>query len=94
MFRSISRLILKLAYIPLNCIGSFTFDPNIGTISLTNRPLTSGIAIIENDGASWVMDSDQTYKSVDPYVIDLLTLHNNRFLAQKNAVKSREDCYY
>jgi hypothetical protein len=66
----------------------------MGTISLTNRPLTSGIAIIENDGASRVMGSDQTYESVDPYVTDLLTLHDNRFLAQKNAVKSREDCYY
>ena len=94
MFRGISRLILKLARVPLNRIGSFTFDPNTGTISLTNRPLTSGIAIMENDGAYRVMDSDQTYESVDPYVADLLTLHDNRFLAQKNAVTSREDCYY
>jgi hypothetical protein len=94
LFRGTSRLILKLARVPLRRIGSFTFDPDMGTISLTNRPLTSGIAIIENDGASRVMDSDQTYESVDPYVTDLLTLHDNRFLAQKNAVKSREDCYY
>ncbi|KAL2264096.1 hypothetical protein VTK26DRAFT_2298 [Humicola hyalothermophila] len=65
LFRGISRLILKLARVPLNRIGSFSFDPDMGTISLTNRPLTSGIAIMENDGAP-----------------------------RKNAVKSREDCYY
>lgn len=40
------------------------------------------------------MDTDHTYKSVDAYIADLLTLHDNRFLAQQNAVKSKEDCYY
>ncbi|KAK4151607.1 hypothetical protein C8A00DRAFT_45227 [Chaetomidium leptoderma] len=94
LFRGISRLILKLARVPLDRIGSFTFDPNTGTISLTNRPLTCCLAIIENDGAPRVMDADQTYESVDPYVADLLTLHDNRFLAQHNAVTSKEDCYY
>lgn len=58
LFRGISRLILSLARVPLNRIGSFTFDPNNGTISLTNRPLTCGVVIMENDGAQRVMDTD------------------------------------
>lgn len=40
------------------------------------------------------MDRHQTYESVDPYVAGLLTLHDNRFLAQQNAVTSKEDCHY
>lgn len=40
------------------------------------------------------MEPGQTYESVNLYVADYLTLHDNRFLAQKNAVKSKGDCYY
>ncbi|KAK4145988.1 uncharacterized protein C8A04DRAFT_26148 [Dichotomopilus funicola] len=94
LFRGISRLMLQLARIPLDRTGSFTFDPDTAVISLTNRPLTCSLAILENDGAEQVIEPNRTYESVDPYVEDLLTLHDNRFLAQPNAVTTKEDCYY
>lgn len=93
LFRGISRLILSLAKVPLDRIGSFTFNPDNETISLTNRPLVCDHVIIENDGAERAMDADQTYETVDAYIADLLTLHDNRFRAQQNAVMDREDCY-
>ena len=93
LFRGISRLILSLARVPLDRIGSFTFNSNSGTISLTNRPLTCDHTIIENDGAERVMDADQTYETVESYITDVLTLHDNRLRAQPNAVHDLQDCY-
>lgn len=93
LFRGISGLILALARVPLHRIGSFTFHNN-GTISLTNRPLTCGVVILENDGAKRVMESDRTYESVEPYISDLLTTHDNRFISQQNAVIDVADCHY
>lgn len=55
---------LRLAHVPLGHIGSFTFH-NDGIISLANRPLTTGVAILENDGAQRVMDPGETYEHVD-----------------------------
>lgn len=40
------------------------------------------------------MEEGRTYESVEPYVSDLLTTHDNRFMAQLNAVKNAADCYY
>lgn len=93
LFRDISRLILGLAKVPLDRIGSFTFNPNDETISLTNRPLTCDLVIIENDGAKRTMATDQTYETTDPYITDLLALHDNRFLDQPNAANNLRDCY-
>lgn len=93
MFCGISSLILALARVPLSCLGSFTFHNN-GTMSLTNRPLTCGVVILENDRAKKVMEADRTYESVEPYISDLLTTHDNRFIAQQNAVNDAADCHY
>lgn len=93
MFRGISRLILSLARVPLDRIGSFAFDPNTATISLSNRPLTCDHVIIENDGARRTMGAAQTYDAVDPYIADVLALHDNRLRAQPNAVLNLQDCY-
>ncbi|KFH48864.1 hypothetical protein ACRE_002340 [Hapsidospora chrysogenum ATCC 11550] len=94
LLRGISRLMLCLARVPSDRIGSFTSDPGSGTISLANRPLTSCVVCIENDGSPRVIDAGQTYETVDPYVADFPTLHDNRFSAQRNAVTGREDCHY
>lgn len=47
-----------------------------GTVSLTNRPLPS----------------DETYSCPEPFVADMLALHEGAFLAHRNAVFDTADC--
>ncbi|TVY91114.1 hypothetical protein LAWI1_G004340 [Lachnellula willkommii] len=76
LFRGIARLMLSLANIPQPRIGSFKFHAD-GTITLTNRPLPCSVIILEND---------------EPFVADMLTLHENRFLSNPNAIYDASDC--
>lgn len=50
--------------------------------------------ILENSGADRVMERSQTYPCAEPYISDLLTQHDRRLLAQRNAVKNEPDCHY
>ncbi|KND92743.1 hypothetical protein TOPH_02889 [Tolypocladium ophioglossoides CBS 100239] len=40
------------------------------------------------------MEENKTYSCVEPYISDLLTFHDGRFLAQPNAVIDERDCRY
>ncbi len=90
LFRGLSRIILAIARIPQPKIGSFRFNDN-GTITLDNRPLTSSMTILEAEGAPRTIASDKTYTSVDAFVSDLTTFHDERFLAAPNAVTDQSD---
>ncbi|KAK1772055.1 hypothetical protein QBC33DRAFT_575755 [Phialemonium atrogriseum] len=59
-----------------------------GTISLTNRPLRCGMAILENDGAPRVMHRNDTYTCVEPYVSDMLTFHDGQGCRYQMAVRA------
>ena len=48
--------------------------------------------IHENNGAPRVLRKKATYDCVDPYISDLLTFHDERFMAQQNAVDYELDC--
>ncbi|KAH8772443.1 hypothetical protein F5882DRAFT_174322 [Hyaloscypha sp. PMI_1271] len=91
LFRGMSRLILSLARIPQRRIGSFQFHNN-GTITLTNRPLPCSVIILENDGAPRTIQRNETYTCTEPFVADMLTLHENSFLSNRNAVYDTKDC--
>ncbi|KAH0425489.1 hypothetical protein CcaCcLH18_10948 [Colletotrichum camelliae] len=91
LFKGISRILLSLARIPQQRIGSFRFHDD-GTVTLTNRPLSCSVMIFENDGAPRVMHPDETYGCTESYVSDLLTLHDRRFLHQPNAAYDDKDC--
>lgn len=91
LFRGMARVMLSLARIPQPRIGSFRFH-NDGTITLTNRPLTSSTMILESKGAPRVMLCKNTYACTEAFVSDILTFHDNRFLNQPNAVYDEEDC--
>ncbi|EJT79819.1 hypothetical protein GGTG_04902 [Gaeumannomyces tritici R3-111a-1] len=65
-------------------IGSFQFHDD-GTISLTNRPLESTIARLENEGAPRTMPQNATYQATEAYVSDMLTFHDRSFLNHPNA---------
>ena len=91
LFRGMARLMLSLARIPQPRIGSFNFHNN-GTITLTNRPLPCSIIILENNGAPRTISRNETYTSTEPFVADMLTFHDDFFLANPNAVSSMGDC--
>jgi len=59
LFKGIARLMLLLAYIPQPRIGLFRFYNN-GTITLTNRPLSCTIMILENDGTPTTIQPNDT----------------------------------
>ncbi|PNY29608.1 Uncharacterized protein TCAP_00474 [Tolypocladium capitatum] len=63
LFRGLSRLVLSVSRIPLPRIGSWCCHED-GSITLSNRPLTCGVIILENDGAPRVMEEKKTYSCV------------------------------
>ncbi|KAG5922924.1 hypothetical protein E4U42_005146 [Claviceps africana] len=91
LFRGMSRILLSLARIPQARIGSFQFH-NDGTITLTNRPLSCSMMILENEGATRTMLPSTTFACTDAYVSEAITFHDHRFLSQPNAVFDEEDC--
>jgi hypothetical protein len=91
LFRGMARLMLSLANIPQPRIGSFQFHPD-GTITLTNRPLPCSVIILENDGALRTIQRNETYTCTELFVADMLTLHENSFLSNPNAVYDAKDC--
>lgn len=93
LFRGLSRLMLTVARLPLPRIGSWHFHDD-GTITLSNRPLTCNLVIIENNGAPRIIQPGDTYTCVEPYIWDLLTLHDGRLHIQPNAAMDEADCRY
>ncbi|PNY25627.1 Uncharacterized protein TCAP_04425 [Tolypocladium capitatum] len=91
LFRGMARLILSLARIPQSRIGSFRFN-NDCTITLTNRPLICSMIILENDGTPRTINEKDTYMCTEAFVADMLSLHENRFLSNLNAVIDEYDC--
>ena len=83
--------LLYLARIPQARIGSFQFNDN-GIITLTNRPLSCSMMILENDGATRTIQRNDTFSCTHAFVSETLTFHDQRFLSQQNAVYSEVDC--
>lgn len=91
LFRGLACVILSLTRVPQPRIGSFRFNAD-GSVTLTNRPLPCCVAILENGGAARAMPSDETYSCPEPFVADILALHDRAFLAQRNAIFDTADC--
>ncbi|EEQ86121.1 uncharacterized protein BDCG_09390 [Blastomyces dermatitidis ER-3] len=93
LYHDLSRIFLRLANTPLPKIGSFVIDNN-GFLRLTNRPLSLGIQELENEEIPTGMPRDYTYSTVDSYVVDTLSLHDNRLQHQPNAINDLADYIY
>lgn len=93
LFRDLSRIYLSLSRTPLPRIGSFIIDNN-GFICLQNRPLSLGIQDLENERIPTDMPRDYTYSTVDSYIADILSLHDNRLRHQPNAINDLGDYIY
>jgi len=84
-------MILSLARVPQPRIGSFRFHAD-GTLMLANRPLLCCVPILENGGTPRTMPRDETYTYTEPFISDMLALHDGSFLANRNAVYDEVDC--
>jgi hypothetical protein len=90
-FHGLTRLILSLARVPQPQIGSFRFHRDC-TISLSNRPLSCSVIILENDGAPRTIPKNTTYSCTDSFVTDILTFHDSSLLSNPNAGYDDDDC--
>lgn len=90
LFRDLSLIMLDLAKVPLPRIGSWTMD-NSGVLKLTNRPLTLLLHQLENAEIRTGIPRDRTYTSVEPYLLDLITCHDNRLRYQPNSIHHQSD---
>lgn len=90
LFRDLSKIMLSLTSVPLSHIGSLTINDQ-GILSLTNRPLSILIPEAENDSCPPIIDRNHVYSTVESYVLDLFTYHDNRIRYQPNSVGSIDD---
>ncbi|KAJ9644797.1 uncharacterized protein PV06_08292 [Exophiala oligosperma] len=89
-YKSLSKIMLNLARCPLPKIGSFTIN-NSGEISLSNRPLTARLPLLECEGIPTSIPSDRCYSTTDSYIRDLLDCHDLKLKHQPNAVRDKYD---
>ncbi|KAG5921178.1 hypothetical protein E4U42_005943 [Claviceps africana] len=90
LYRGYAKVVISLARVPQPRIGSFRFHSD-GTISLSNRPLTTTLAILENDGMPRCIPRDRTYTNADLWVSDMLSFHAGRLSTDVNAALHAED---
>ncbi len=72
LFKGIAQIMLSLPRVPQTRIGSFQFHDD-GTITLTNRPLSCSMMILENEGAPRTIPRGETYSCTDAFVSDTRT---------------------
>ncbi|EXJ82340.1 hypothetical protein A1O3_06153 [Capronia epimyces CBS 606.96] len=89
-YRSLSRIMLDLARHHFTKIGSFTVD-NYGNISLSNRPLTIQLPLLESSGIPTGIPRDRTYVTTDSYIRDILKCHDMKLRYQPNAVPDESE---
>lgn len=89
-YRSLSRIMLDLAHISLPKIGSFTIHDS-GEMSLSNRPLTMQLPLLESSGIPVSIPRGRTYITTDSYIRDLLDCHDLKLRHQPNSVRDNYD---
>lgn len=90
LFGDLSRIMLSLDRFPFPCIEALTIDDH-GTTSLTNRPLTCTLQQLENFGIPTDIPRDVTYSTVDTYLSDILSYHDNCIQHMPNSIHSTSD---
>ncbi|CAG9951872.1 unnamed protein product [Clonostachys rosea f. rosea IK726] len=88
--RSLARILLSLAAVPLPRIGAFRLD-DVGCIHLDNRPLSTEVIMQENEGLPLRVPRYTTYTRADDFVLAQLDAFDNRLLHQPNTVTSEID---
>ncbi|KAG5917188.1 hypothetical protein E4U42_007356 [Claviceps africana] len=91
LFSGLARIIVSLSRVPQPRIGSFEFHDDC-TVTLTNRPAFAATALLENCGAKRSIPVRRTYSSTEPFISDMITLHDNYFYGNQSAVDDEHDC--
>ncbi|KAF5017204.1 hypothetical protein F66182_10893 [Fusarium sp. NRRL 66182] len=88
--RSLARILISLAAVPLPRIGAFRLD-DAGHVQLDNRPLTMEVVMQENEDIPLDMPRHETYTRVDDFVLACLDALQNRLVYQPNTMPSMAD---
>ncbi|KAG5981690.1 hypothetical protein E4U55_002671 [Claviceps digitariae] len=91
LFHGLARIIVSLSRVPQSRIGSFEFRDDC-TVTLTNRPVFAATVLMENGGARRSIAARETYSSTEPFVADMMTLHDNNFYDNPTAVADEDEC--
>lgn len=91
--RDLVRVMLSLASVPLPRIGAFRMDHD-GYLQLDNRPQSAQFTVQENEGIPLGISRRTTFSRVDDFVLQHLTVFDNRLLHQPNAISSHDDAWY
>ncbi|TWU77210.1 hypothetical protein ED733_008680 [Metarhizium rileyi] len=91
LIHGLARIMISLSRIPQPRIGSFQFHDDC-TVTLTNRPSLAATTILENRGAEPSIQHGSTYNCTEPYVADMITLHDNHFYSNQSAADDESDC--
>ncbi|CAG8905889.1 unnamed protein product [Penicillium egyptiacum] len=85
----LAKIMLSLNRVKLPRVRSLTLDGN-GLIELKSRRLMLRLQTFENEGIPTI-PRNSTYHSVEPYVLELLQLHDDRIHYQPNAIHNLKD---
>lgn len=88
LLRSLAKVILDISR-PLERIGAFWLHDS-GKVALSSRPLTSTLAMLENDGIP-TLSRANCYTSTVAYFTELLDCHDSRLRRQPDAVRDKDD---
>ncbi|KAF2220301.1 hypothetical protein BDZ85DRAFT_275887 [Elsinoe ampelina] len=91
LYHGISRIMASLARIPQPRIGSFRFDRERGTVSLTNRPMNVAVMVTESAGSPRVIQTGQTYGDPLTFASDMLSVFDNFLLHEPLSVLNPTD---
>lgn len=90
LFTGIASLMLTLASVPQDRIGSYHFNDD-GTVTLTARPMFSAFTMLETAGVRRTIDKGRTYNNSEAFMADLVQFQQNRLLDLPNSVKDERD---
>ncbi|KAM3422581.1 hypothetical protein BST61_g73 [Cercospora zeina] len=90
LFHSFANILLDLMKVPMPRIGAFTVN-DVGEVTLSARPLTATLALLEAEGIPSDISPSTTYETANAYIDDLLHLHDARLANQPNAVDHKYD---
>ncbi|GAO14034.1 uncharacterized protein UV8b_01878 [Ustilaginoidea virens] len=93
LHQSLARIMLSLTKTSFTRIGSFRLDSK-GYLHLDNRPLSVQWTMQENEGIPLGINRDETFSSVDDFVLAHVTALDNRLLHQPNAIEDSHDAHY
>ncbi|KAI5464325.1 hypothetical protein BGZ63DRAFT_401282 [Mariannaea sp. PMI_226] len=90
LFFSISNILLAMASVPQEKIGSYSFQDD-GTIALTGRPHFAAFTQLEAAGIEPAINRGDTYNNTEAFFGDLIRSQRNRLIDYRNAVRNEQD---